>query len=224
MNEKSNRKIFLFKLLVAFICGFILWKYAVLSLDWLIQGYDIDSLWTVVLSRFALLGYLLPFVIWFLYSPNKPYHFRFGDTRATIKMPCVWYGVKDNVLRVSVVFSALCLVLAVVLFYAKKIDITIMVAGLAFALVNSVLEELLWRGFILSRTIELCGEKLGLVVMSLAFGLYHYPLGFSLPICLVFSLGGIYFGGIAIGSKGLLLGTIMHMSMNVLFVTLGIIF
>ena len=224
MNERRNRQTFLLKLIMTFIFGFLLWKYSLFILDCLAQQYNINLLWTVVLSRFALLGYLFPFVIWFLCNPHKIYSFHFGEIQSSIKMPCVWYGVKDNVLRVCIVFSILCLVFAVAFFYVKQIDVAIIVAGLAFAIVNSVLEELLWRGFILSRTIQLCGEKFGLILMSIAFGLYHYPLGFSLPICLFFSLGGIYFGGIAIHSKGLLLGTIMHISMNVLFVALGIIF
>ena len=224
MKVKLNRLTFLLKLILAFVVGFLLWKYALLGLDWVAQQFEINSLWIVVLSRFALLGYLLPFVVWLYFEPQKVYAFCFGDTKANIKMPFIWYGVKDNVLRVSIVFSLVCLALTAVLFYTKHLSLIVLLAGFAFAAVNSILEELLWRGFILSRTIQMCGEKLGLILMSLAFGLYHYPLGFSLPICLLFSLGGVYFGGVTVRSKGLLLGTAMHISMNLLFVALEIIF
>ena len=224
MNEKEDKLTIFLKLFVAFTVGFMLWKFVLLGLELIIQRYEIDTLWIITLSRFALLGYLLPFIVWLYFEPQKIYPFRFGDTKARIQMPFVWYGIRDNVVRVSIVFSSLCLVFAAVFFYTNRISVNVLFVGFTFAVVNSVLEEILWRGLILSRTIQLCGEKYGLTMMSLTFGLYHYPLGFSLPICLFFSLGGIYFGGIAIRSKGLLLGMVMHISMNVLFVTLGIIF
>ncbi len=224
MCYKKNTIATFLKLILAFLAGFLLWKYALDGLDVITQKYSVDSLWAVVLSRLALLGYLLPFLIWLFLEPQNIYAFRFGNTKSSIRMPCIWYGVKDNVRRVCIVFSIFCLGCAGVLFFVRQISVSVVFAGLVFAVVNSVLEELLWRGYILGRTIQLCGEKFGLILMSLVFGLYHYPLGFSIPICLLFSLGGIYFGGIAIRSKGLLLGTIMHISMNVLFVTLGIIF
>lgn len=224
MNERPQRLILFLKLLAVFVVGFLLWKCALLSLNWVAQQSGINPLWMVALSRFALLGYLLPFVAWLYFDPQKIFAFRFGDTEATIWMPFIWYGVRDNVLRVSIIFSLLCLICASIFFYTHRPSATVLWAGFAFAVVNALLEELLWRGFILSRTIQIFGEKLGLLWMALAFGLYHYPLGYSLPICLLFSLGGVYFGGITVRSKGLLLGTAMHISMNILFVAMGIIF
>lgn len=224
MQEQANKLAATLKLFAVFSLGFLLWKCALLGLQLLCRRYGVDAMWTVVLSRLALAGYLAPFLLWLLLEPQKLCAFRFGDVHATIRMPFIWYGFKDNVLRVSAVFSLLCLVPAGAVFYGKQISVSVLWAGLAFAAINSVLEELLWRGLILSRTTRLCGDRLGLAVMSLAFGLYHYPLGFSIPVCLLFSLGGVYFGGIALRSKGLLLGTVMHISMNMLFVAIGIIF
>lgn len=224
MSEKKTKMAVAFKLLSAFAAGFLLWKYFVTGLEIITLRYGIDLSWAVVLSRFALLGYLLPFIIWYFLEPHKVCDFRPGDTHANIRMPFIWYGIHDNVSRVCVVFSVLCIVLAGIFIYVNPISTSVILAGVAFSIVNSILEEFLWRGLILSRTIQLCGEKLGLILMSLAFGFYHYPFGFSIPICLLFSLGGIYFGGITIRSKGLLLGTAMHISMNLLFVSIGIIF
>lgn len=211
-------------LILVFLIGFLAWKYVLFGMQWLFQQYAIDGMWAVVLSRFALIGYLLPFLLWRLIVPQQVWRFRLGDVRASIRMPFIWCGFKDNVCRVSVVFSLLCLLLAGVLFYYRQASASVLAAGFAFAFINSILEEYLWRGLILSRTCDLWGSQPGLIVMSLAFGLYHYPLGFSIPVCLLFSLGGIYFGGIAICSKGLVLGTVMHISMNMLFVAVGIVF
>lgn len=224
MKETLNKVTAFLKLIAAFVIGFLLWNYALFPLEWLAHSYHIDSSWTVVLSRFALFGYFVPFIVWYYVEPQTVCDFRLGRVRASIKMPFIWYGIKDNVLRVSLGFSLSCVLLAGTLFYSKQLSPSILLAGFSFSLINSFLEEFLWRGLILSRSIDLWGEKLGLILMSLAFGFYHYPLEFSMPVCLLFSLGGVYFGGIAIRSNGLLLGTVMHGSMNLLFVAMGIIF
>lgn len=223
MNVRINKIIASLKLIALFVLGYLLWKCALSGIDSIVARYQITSLWAVAISRLALFGYLLPFIVWFCFEPHKLFGIRAGDTKASIKMPFIWYGINDNVRNVSIGFSLLCVTLACIFLYISPLSASTMLAGIAFSVINSVLEEFLWRGFILSRTIDLWGEKLGLILMSLAFGLYHYPLGFSLPVCLLFSLGGIYFGGIAIRSKGLLLGTVMHISMNLFFVSIGII-
>ncbi|MNH45789.1 CAAX amino terminal protease self- immunity [compost metagenome] len=71
---------------------------------------------------------------------------------------------------------------------------------------------------------DVFGEKLGLIGTSAAFGMYHYSLGFGLPICFVFAVTGLLLGGVVIRSKGLLAAIAMHALMNVIFVFTGIIF
>ncbi len=99
-----------------------------------------------------------------------------------------------------------------------------MLYGLLFALINSVLEEILWRGFILGRVVDYLGEKQALIVTSFTFGFYHLSLGFSIWICLAFAIGGFYMGGCAIKSKGIGASIIMHIFVNIVFVSLGMIF
>lgn len=67
------------------------------------------------------------------------------------------------------------------------------------------------------------GEIQGLVIAGTTFGLYHFHLGFSWPICLLFSLFGMMMGGVAIRSQGLLPVMVMHFVMNILFVLSGMI-
>jgi membrane protease YdiL (CAAX protease family) len=65
---------------------------------------------------------------------------------------------------------------------------------------------------------------MALIVSSLAFGLYHYSLNFPLFICFAFAIGGFFIGGTAIKSKGLLSPILMHITVNLAFISIGIIF
>jgi membrane protease YdiL (CAAX protease family) len=140
-----------------------------------------------------------------------------------IKFPFIWYGFSDFVWRFILVFCSLCLAV-VVFFFSKSVSISIVLFGILFALVNSVLEEILWRGLILGRVVDYLGEKQALIATSIAFGLYHLSLGFSLWICLAFAIGGFYMGGCAVKSKGIGASIIMHIFVNMVFVSSGIIF
>ncbi|MDR1867803.1 MAG: CPBP family intramembrane metalloprotease [Treponema sp.] len=108
--------------------------------------------------------------------------------------------------------------------FFHKLTVWTLGVGLIFSIINAILEELIWRGFLLSRLTDLYSKEISLFTMSLSFCLYHYSLGFSITTCLLFSLGGVYFGGVTLRSKGLLPAIIMHISMNTLFVAVGIIF
>lgn len=206
------------------LLGYLFWSLLYDYIEILFaQNVDAKN-FTAILSRFGLIGYLLLLFGWYLYDKTTQHYFKIGSLCANIKIPCIWYGFNDNVLRVSGVFSIACIVATCAFSVINQLSLVLICMGIIFSLINAVLEELLWRGFVLNRLNDCYGEKIGLILMSLTFGVYHYSLGFTLPICLLFSLGGIYFGGIAIKSKGLLLATVMHFCMNMLFVSIGIIF
>lgn len=95
--------------------------------------------------------------------------------------------------------------------------------AIIFSITNAVLEEMIWRGTLLSRFSEHLGDKWAVIVTSLGFGLQHYSLGFSWGVCIAFSLGGLFFGGITIKSKSIVPAVIWHMSINALMVFSGII-
>jgi membrane protease YdiL (CAAX protease family) len=96
--------------------------------------------------------------------------------------------------------------------------------GLLFALLNSSLETVIWRGLALSRCIGAFGRFGGIAVSGIAFGLYHYSFTGSWPLCLFFGAGGVYFGWLAWRCGGLLAPWLLHFALNVLFVIGGMIF
>ncbi|MCI3920752.1 CPBP family intramembrane metalloprotease [Paenibacillus sp. TRM 82003] len=96
--------------------------------------------------------------------------------------------------------------------------------ALLFAAVNSVLEEVLWRGVLLSRFAEQFGEKRAVLLTSIGFGLQHYSLGFPWGVCLAFAVGGFYFAGITVRSGSLVPAILWHFAINVLMVCSGLLF
>nr|WP_238343551.1 CPBP family intramembrane glutamic endopeptidase [Gracilibacillus saliphilus] len=95
--------------------------------------------------------------------------------------------------------------------------------ALIFLILNSVLEETIWRGVLLSRFSECFGNRWAVLITSVGFGLQHYSLGFSWMSCLLFSVGGFFFGAITIRSKSILPAVIWHMLFNLLMVFSGVI-
>lgn len=211
-------------LLVLLALGQLCWAWLNNWLQLLAVQQILSPELAVVLSRLGLVGYLLLLGLWQLRDGTREHYLRAGSLSAPIRMPFIWRGWQDRVGRVATGFSVGCLAAAAVLAVRNNLPGRLVGLGVLFAVLNAVLEELLWRGLVLGRIADLYGEKAGLLLMSLAFGIYHYPLGFSLPVCLFFSLGGVYFGGVTLRSKGLLAATGMHICMNLLFVAVGIVF
>ncbi len=92
-----------------------------------------------------------------------------------------------------------------------------------FSLTNAIFEELIWRGALLSSFSEQLGEKWAVVVTSLGFGLQHYSLGFPWAVCIAFSIGGLFYGGITIKSKSIVPSIIWHITLNILMFLSGLI-
>lgn len=159
---------------------------------------------TIIISRISLLGYLLPLALLGLFYKRHTNYFRIGSFKNEIRFPLIWWGVRDPIWRNLLIALAVLGGTALLIIDFNQPDIRKLLAyGVLFVLMNAILEELLWRGYILSRFVDTFGEKLGLVGSSIAFGIYHYSLGFPLPVCGVFAIAGLFLGGVAIRSQGI---------------------
>jgi len=212
---KRFRVLLLFGLI---ILGHLFWFVAS---QYLTENISNVSLVTV-LVRFGLIGYIILFAIWAYFQPCIGY-IKLGHINENIKFPLIWWGFNERIWRFVLIFCSLFFI-STIFFYFSGNLFKVITYGLSFAIVNSILEEVLWRGFILGRLVDYIGEKQGLIISSIAFGFYHLSLGFPIWVCLVFAIGGFYIGGIAIKSKGILAPIIMHFFVNMAFVSFGIIF
>ena len=208
-----------FRILLLFgltIFGYLFWLFVS-------QYLTANTSLLVVLNRLGLSGYIILFAIWSRIEPCATY-LGFGNMKGKLKAPFIWWGNNEYVWRFVLIVCSLWAALTIVFGFLYSNIIYFMPYALLFALINPIFEGVVWRGFILGRLIDYMGEKQGLVVSSIAFGLYHFSLGFSIWTCLLFAIGGFYMGGIAIKSKGFLAPTMIHFFVNLALISFGLIF
>lgn len=181
--------------------------------------------WGIIVSRFSLLLFISPLYIMNRFQSSDVSYISIGSFRNNIYFPFIWKGKKDPIWRFLLIGAGI-----IIFSFSFMIDYTavnfqmLVIYAVCFALINSILEEILWRGYILGRLVDVLGEQFGLVISSLGFGFYHYSLGFPWIVCVLFSLFGMLMGGVTIKSQGLLPVILLHFVMNIMFALSGIIF
>lgn len=203
--------------------GFSIYLYAISHWVPQVQSTEIH----IFLDRMSLVLVLIPLLLLslFLHRPFMNY-WRKPAWEATLVFPFIWSGFH----RVSVTrFLAIALAVNLAVFFPflyrngwSGIG-EIWVLAIIFSVTNALLEELIWRGVLLSRFAEGLGEKWAVVLTSMGFGLQHFSLGFSWPVCLAFSIGGLFFGGITVRSRSILPAMAWHLLLNLLMVLSGLV-
>lgn len=181
----------------------------------------------VLLHRLALVCILIPLLVFSFFS-KSPFitYWRKPRWKELVYFPFIWTGFHKTSVK-SVLLIAL--TSSIVAFMPLAIRNgwsflqEIWLLAIIFSLTNAVLEEVIWRGALLSRFSEQLGEKWAVVVTSLGFGLQHYSLGFPWIICIAFSIGGMFYGGITIKSKSIIPSIIWHIILNILMVLSGLV-
>jgi len=219
----------------------IAWTAAAFVLGFLVYFSTVEPLtvWLTLLGfsrEFVLIGSrgLLVFYLAFLFlaaalsGEKKPIlYWRIGDFRERIAFPWIWRGFDHPPIWffISIFSIVTSLIFVCIRIFVIEIPFDWKLLGLAvgFALVNSVLEEIMWRGLILSRFVQGMGQVHALIVTSLAFGFYHYGLGISLLTCLGFAVGSIFMAGLTLRSKGLMPVIIFHFVLNFWMVMGGMV-
>ncbi|MBZ5201974.1 CPBP family intramembrane metalloprotease [Planomicrobium chinense] len=206
-----------------FGAGFSLYLYTLAHWIPQIQSTEMH----VFLSRISLIFVLLPLWLlsFFLRRPLLNY-WRKPAWEETMVFPFIWSGFH----RVSIAYFlaiALAVNLAVFIPFIYMNDgavfAEIWLLAIIFSVTNALLEELIWRGVLLSRFAEGRGEKWAVALTSVGFGLQHFSLGFSWPVCLAFSVGGLFFGGITVRSRSILPAMAWHLVLNLLMVLSGLV-
>ena len=92
-----------------------------------------------------------------------------------------------------------------------------------FSFINGLLEEILWRGILLTRMVELAGEKAAILFSGMAFGFSHLAFGYSYLTCIGFTIGGIFYAGLVIRSGSIIPAIIWHFAFNIFMILSGLI-
>ncbi|WP_445486842.1 CPBP family intramembrane glutamic endopeptidase [Niallia sp. 03133] len=100
---------------------------------------------------------------------------------------------------------------------------SILLFGLLFSIINATLEELIWRGIMLTCLKEYISVTNAVIITSIGFGLLHLIVGIPFIISLLFSFGGLFYGFVVIKTNSIYPAIIFHFVVNIGMVLSGII-
>jgi uncharacterized protein len=91
---------------------------------------------------------------------------------------------------------------------------------LLFTGTRAILEEVLWRGILLTQIIKITNERVGLLVTSVGFGLNTTIFGFTPLLTFMFILFGLIFGYLTVKTKSILPAIFAHVFvLHLLFIS-----
>lgn len=202
--------------------GFVLYLFINSSLIFDLKPKE----WHIFLNRLSLICIIIPLLVLafiqklpFMLYAKKPHW------NEQIGIPFIWSGFRQSKVHNFLLIAIIAISFAFMPFVIRNGWSNIQgiwLFTLAFCITN-VLEEIIWRGVLLSRFSEQLGDKWAVILTSAGFGLQHYSLGFSWGVCIAFALGGLYFGGITIKSKSIIPVVIWHTWINVLMIFSGFV-
>ncbi|URM31386.1 MULTISPECIES: type II CAAX endopeptidase family protein [Bacillaceae] len=209
--------------IAGYLTGSLLFLYGDKLLDALPLPYYI----LLILNRFLLVIPILILVYISIKFNKTAFPFlQKPDWNSLIFFPFIWSGFHSIKIKYFLMIAILInfAAFAYSIFSANisfSRDFLIFLIG--FSIVNGIMEELLWRGIILSRMAELSGEKTAVLFSGLAFGFSHIMLGYSFVLCLLFAVGGIFYAAVTVKSQSIFPAFIWHMAMNVFMILSGLI-
>lgn len=180
----------------------------------------------ILFNRLSLMLILIPLFALSLYQ-HVPFmrYWQRPQWNERIGIPFIWSGYRHAKVSLFLLVSIAGAVLAFMPFIMAKgwehIQ-EVWLLALLFSITN-VLEEVIWRGTLLSRFSEQWGDKWAVVATSLGFGLQHYSIGFPWWACIVYAIGGLYFGGITVKSNSMIPVILWHATINALMVFGGLL-
>jgi len=219
--KKSGKSFIILNILFGF--GFIIY---LIAKDYTMPGVDTYEM-DVFLDRFSLVFILIPLFIYSMYIDAPFINFlKRPNWNGIIIFPLVGAGfhhVKIKVFLSIAILINITVMMPFMIMNGWNAIMEVLWFAIIFSFTNAILEELVWRGVLLSRFTEQLGEKWAVIITSLGFGLQHYSLGFPWPICIGFAFGGFFYAVVTIKSNSILPAIIWHIVLNFLMVFSGLI-
>ncbi|WP_313957520.1 CPBP family intramembrane glutamic endopeptidase [Fictibacillus phosphorivorans] len=105
--------------------------------------------------------------------------------------------------------------LPLLLMNSTSISRSLLIFALVFSLINAVLEELLWRGLLLSSLKKYISTFYAVLVTSIGFGLLHLSIGIPILMSLSFSFGGLFYALVVLKTKSIYPAVLFHFVINI---------
>lgn len=201
-------------LFMSFLLGLLLFQYA----NNYINDWDISVEIKTLINRSLLIIIIAGLVITqmfykqkiFLYSQLPKWNNRITLPFHTIKV--------SNFLLIGFTVSSTILIPLFV--YQEISDVqSMLLFGILFAIINATLEEIIWRGILLSSIKRYISTFYALVITSLGFGLLHMSVGIPVVISLLFSFGGLFYAIVVLKTNSIYPAIVFHIVIN-----LGMVF
>ncbi|WP_394549088.1 CPBP family intramembrane glutamic endopeptidase [Priestia aryabhattai] len=96
--------------------------------------------------------------------------------------------------------------------------------GIVFSIINAILEEVLWRGIMLSQLKSNLSTFYAVFITSIGFGLLHISIGIPVVTSLLFSFGGLFYAFVVLKTKSIYPAVVFHFIINLGMVFNGWIF
>jgi uncharacterized protein len=96
---------------------------------------------------------------------------------------------------------------------------SILIFAILFAVINATLEEIIWRGILLSSLKRKFSTLYAVTITSIGFGLLHISIGIPVLISLCFSLGGLFYALVVLKTNSIYPAILFHIIIN-----LGMVF
>ncbi|MGG3470497.1 type II CAAX endopeptidase family protein [Neobacillus pocheonensis] len=202
LNEQE--RIFTWSI-IAFFIGYLLLGY----MDTLIEGFNLSSILLVITGQLLV---LIP-IIMVSYIFKKFNH--------KIFIFCNRPKIKLKIIVISCI--GLCLILILFIVYKDELHGQAIFYILLLSIINSVLEEFLWRGMFLPSLSSFTGNKFAIFVTSVAFGVNTTMYGISPLLIFGFSCLGILLGALTVKSKSIFPSIIVHGFVTTLLFITGVI-
>lgn len=219
--KKGNRK--LIATFSAFLIGFILYRATALLLTQLLDGDEAR----ILLNRFLLLFIILCLMINSRYFKHRFHYLHKPNWHATIYFPFIWSGFHSLQIKYFLIMAMLINSVVFIPFIIKHDFNTLkglLLFAIGFSIINAILEEIIWRGYLLSQLKDSVDDYFALIITSIGFGLQHISIGIPLIPSILFSFGGIFFAGIVMRSNSIIPSIIWHFLINLGMVFSGFIF
>jgi uncharacterized protein len=116
-------------------------------------------------------------------------------------------SIGSSVLLIPVIFQEISYIRSLFIF------------AILFALINASLEEVIWRGVMLSNLKRSVSTLYAVLITSVGFGLIHISIGIPVLLSILFSFGGLFYAIVVLKTKSIYPSIVFHMLIN-----LGMVF
>lgn len=183
-----------------------------------INEWNISVEMKTIINRSLLMFIMVGTVISLMLSKQKIFYFGLlPDWQRRITMP--FHTIKlPYFLLIGLMVSSTILI---PLFIHQEMSYlkSILLFGILFAILNATLEEVIWRGIMLSSLKRNVSTFYAVVITSIGFGLLHLAIGIPVIISLLFSFGGLFYAIVVLKTNSIYPSIVFHIVIN-----LGMVF